>query len=370
MNATAKVLGSCARCSRCEILPVKVKGTGRLYLWSPLGHSFNKILRYLHSSELEHQLLEDEQCLIVNLEQTDIAGIAVELATILTAKELKDTRTLFMTGVVEPQLRDFSRITHLSEFVNLSQSGWLLDMLAAERFTSHFQPIVDAQDTSRIFAHEALLRGIDENGSLIAPGAILTMAREASLLFQLDRAARLTAIREAVHHEIRDYIFINFTPTAIYDPAFCLRSTVSAIDKAGIPHDRIVFEVIESDHAQDISHLKNILRFYREAGFLIALDDIGAGYSSLNLIHQLRPDFIKLDMELVRNVHQDPYKGVITEKLLEIAHGLSIRTIAEGIESEEELRWVRDHGATFVQGYLIAKPVAQPVIATPRLGDW
>jgi EAL domain-containing protein (putative c-di-GMP-specific phosphodiesterase class I) len=102
---------------------------------------------------------------------------------------------------------------------------------------------------------------------------------------------------------------------------------------------------------------------------LIALDDLGAGFSSLNLIHQLRPDFIKLDMDLVRNVHQDPYKAVITEKLLEIAQSLNIRTIAEGIECQEELTWVRTHGATFVQGYLIAKPAALPVITTPQIGD-
>ncbi len=272
-----------------------------------------------------------------------------------------------MASAQEPQLRDFSRITKLSEFVNLSQSGWLLKMLAAESFTNHFQPIVYTEDTSRIFAQEALLRGIDENRSLIAPGPMLSVAREANLLFQLDRVARLTAIREAVRLGLANRIFINFTPTAIYDPAFCLRSTVSAVEQAGIAHENVVFEVTESERAQDISHLKNILSFYRDAGFLIALDDLGAGYSSLNLIHQLRPDFIKLDMELVRNVHQDPYKAVITEKILDIAQSLNIKTIAEGVECQEELRWLRTHNATFVQGYLIAKPVAQPVTSTPRI---
>ena len=366
MNIAAKLSG---RCARCEILPSKVEGMGRLYLWSPLGHSINKIIRYLHSSRLEYQLLEDEQCLLVDLNETELASMAIEVAAIFTSKELKDMRVLFMTGNAEPKLRDFSRVTELSQFVNISQSSWLLDMLAADRFTSHFQPIVHAADTSRIFGQEALLRGIDEDDSLIAPGRLLSVARDANVLFQLDRAARLTAIREAAKFGLTDYIFINFTPTSIYDPAFCLRSTVIAADQAGIPHKNIVFEVIESDRAQDISQVENTLRFYRDAGFLIALDDLGAGYSSLNLIHQLRPDFIKLDMELIRNVHQDPYKALITEKLLEIAQSLNIRTIAEGIECEEELQWVRTHGANFVQGYLITKPTSPPVITTPRIGD-
>lgn len=111
---------------------------------------------------------------------------------------------------------------------------------------------------------------------------------------------------------------------------------------------------------------REVLQYYRDAGFLVALDDLGSGYSSLNLLHQLRPDFIKLDMELIRNVHQDLYKASITEKLLEIAQKLDIKTVAEGIECIEELNWLRERGATFAQGYLIAKPNAVPVTTTPH----
>lgn len=363
MDKTAKVLG---RCARCENLPDIDNSVGNLYLWFPIGHSLKKLIVYLKSCQLEHQLMQDEQCLLINLKENQITTIARELETVLTTKELQDTRVLFMAGARQPQLRDFSRLVKLSEFVHLSQSAWLLSMLAAKRFTSHFQPIVDAKDTSRIFGQEALLRGIDEQGSLIFPSSILSVAREANLLFQLDRAARLTAIREAVKLGLTTRVFINFTPTAVYDPAFCLRSTVKAVEQAGIPPENVVFEVTESDRAQDIDHVKKILRYYRDAGFLIALDDLGAGYSSLNLIHQLRPDFIKLDMDLVRNVYQDRYKAVITEKILDIADSLNIKTIAEGVEHLDELCWLRERGATFVQGYLIAKPVAQPVITTPR----
>jgi EAL domain-containing protein (putative c-di-GMP-specific phosphodiesterase class I) len=184
-------------------------------------------------------------------------------------------------------------------------------------------------------------------------------------LFQLDLAARRSAIQAAHRHRVRSLIFINFTPTSIYDPQFCLRSTVGAIDEAGISHDQIVFELTESDRTQEIEHLQAILRFYRSAGFRVALDDMGSGYSGLNLLHQLRPDFIKLDMELTRNVHQDPYKALIAEKVLDIAQKLQIQTVAEGIESPEELAWVREHGADFVQGYCIARPSPQPVTQTP-----
>ena len=99
---------------------------------------------------------------------------------------------------------------------------------------------------------------------------------------------------------------------------------------------------------------------YRQAGFRVALDDLGAGYGSLNLLSQLRPDFVKLDMKLVRDVHLDPYKAGITSQLLEMARKLGIATVAEGIESAGELDWFRDHGVDFVQGFYIARPASPP----------
>lgn len=291
---------------------------------------------------------------------------ARHLAVLLSPKELEDTQTLFIRGAVQPRIHDFSDITSLQRFIKVSQSDWLIEMLTNQRFTSHFQPIVHIEDTSKIFGYEALLRGLDEQGNLVMPGLIIELATEAGLLPQLDRIARLSAIAHARQHQLDGHIFINFSPTALYDPVSCLRSTVEAIDRAGICHERIVFEVIESDKPQTLDHLKSILKYYRDAGFLIALDDLGSGYSSLNLLHQLRPDFLKLDMELIRNVHQDSYKAHITEKILEITQKLNIKTVAEGVERIEELSWLQARGATFAQGYLVARPAALPAVSTPR----
>ena len=97
----------------------------------------------------------------------------------------------------------------------------------------------------------------------------------------------------------------------------------------------------------------------------MALDDLGAGYGSLNLLHQLQPDVIKLDRELIRGVDRDPYKAVIAEKLLELAQKLGITTLAEGIETAGELQWVRDHGVDLVQGFFIARPQPVPLGLKP-----
>lgn len=349
-----------ARCGRCETLPDKVAGEGTLYLWFPLGHSSRKAQSELRRREWSFTITDDG-CTIVGVTEDGLRGVLDAVCGALSQPEIDDTRALFKPGGGELTLSDFSRVRGLSQIILLNQSAWLVDMLREERLTALFQPIVHAGQPAQIYGYEGLIRGVDRDGGLISPWNVFEGARQADMLFQLDLAARGTVITEARAHNIRAKLFINFTPTAVYDPKYCLQSTVRAIDAAGIAHEDVVFEVIETDRAHDIAHLQGILNFYRSAGFKVALDDMGAGYSSLNLIHQLRPDLIKLDMELIRGVDADPYKALIAEKLLEIALELGVHTIAEGVQTPAELRWVQEHGATFAQGYLIAKPGAPPV---------
>jgi EAL domain-containing protein (putative c-di-GMP-specific phosphodiesterase class I) len=346
-----------------------MEGPGRLFLWLPLGHSYGKLARVLGDSGREYQAMAPEQCLAVRLDGTQLGSFAADVLGALTDEESRATRALFVKGDAEPGLRDFPRVGSLPQLLTMSRSGWLVDMLAEKRVTSHYQPIVDAKDTRKVYAYEALLRGFEQDGTMVSPGRMLALARDADLLFQLDLAARLSAVREASRLGIKVPLFINFTPTAIYDPEFCLRSTVNAIKEVGLSPSDVVFEIIESDHTPNANHLKSLIAYYRRTGFRVALDDLGAGYSSLNLIHQLRPDIMKLDMELIRGIHQDPYKASITRKLLELAQQLGILTVAEGIETPEELRWVRTHGVDFVQGYLIAKPASPPVLVTPHFAE-
>jgi EAL domain-containing protein (putative c-di-GMP-specific phosphodiesterase class I) len=358
-------------CGRCQTLPEKLEleGPGRLFLWLPLGHSFGKLVRLLGDSGREYQVTPEAQCVAARLDGAQLGAFVADVMGALTSEESRATRALFVQGEGAPGLGDFPRVGSLTQVLTMARAGWLVDMLAEKRVTSHYQPIVHARDTREVFAYEALLRGIETDGALVSPGRMLPLARDADMLFQLDLAARLSAVREASRLGIRVPLFINFTPTAIYDPAYCLRSTVAAIAELGIPPSHVVFEIIESDHTPDANHLKSLIAYYRQAGFRVALDDLGAGYSSLNLIHQLRPDIMKLDMELIRGIHQDSYKASITEKLLELARMLGILTVAEGIETPEELRWVRAHGVDFVQGYLIAKPGSPPVTQTPHFTD-
>ncbi len=320
-----------------------------------------KIVAQLHADRVAYDLAEGE-CVIVDLAWSELRELVIPLRRILTHREADDVRVLYRPTGGELTTADLPKVQSYAAFSLVGQSTWLSEMLSENRFTSVLQPIVWSAKPHLVFAREALLRGVGKDDAIVYPNYIFDVARGCGMLVQVDLAARKAAIDRMVLDDIRETLFVNLSASTLEDPISSLERTVEMIDAAKIPPNQVVFEVVESDQAHDAQHLKGLLRFYRDAGFRVALDDVGAGYSSLNLLHQLRPDFIKLDMELIRGVDSDPYKSLIAQKIIEIASTLGIETIAEGVETPEELDWVCSHGATYAQGYGIGRPT-QPTLA-------
>ncbi|MEO5762105.1 MAG: EAL domain-containing protein [Vicinamibacteria bacterium] len=347
-------------CQRCEDLPAPLQ-QGTLFIAPPPGHALTKLQSLVHRLEFESAQAPAGVIGLV-LGQGDARRLAVSLSGALSRLELTDGKSLLLPAGAVPSLDDLFRFESLQTFVSRASGDWVIEMLREGRIETHFQPIVSFARPTEPFAYEGLLRGLEPDGSLISPSAIFHAARDANVIFQLDRSARLACIDAVVAKRVETNVFINFTPNSVYDPAFCLRSTVSAVATAGLDPSRFVFEVTESDQVKDVDHLLGILSFYRRSGFRVALDDLGAGYSSLNLLARLRPDFVKLDMELIRGIDLDPYKAVVVEKLLELARDVGATSVVEGVETEGEWRWAREHGADLAQGFLCARPAALPPI--------
>ena len=332
-------------------------------LTHPLPHTIGKLRKVLGQHyRLEHTTAEG---LAVTLPAGSREAILALLEQTLSTAERQACKVLLLPKGEPLSFDKLSLVQPLDAYIAKARSGWLAEMLQQNRFYVDFQPIVSATSPHKVFAYECLLRGRDAEGKTVPPGLIFETARSAELLFQVDRAARLTAIRDASVHGVTTPIFINFNPTSIYDPAFCLKTTIAAIEEAGIAPDRIVFEIVESDAVQDTSHLLNIVKFYRRQGFRLALDDLGAGYGSLNLLANLKPDFVKFDRELVRAVDTDPYKQRVFAKLVEMARELNIHTLAEGIETEGEYRFLAAQGVELMQGYFFARPASPPPPSAP-----
>lgn len=351
-----------AACPGCELLPEPIPAAGQLLLWPPLGHTSQKIRESLRQLAIE--ISEPApQCLGVEISAELLAWMRDHWPKIFSQAEAADCRCLILPPGAAVGLEHFSQMTTLDTLLGRISGRWLVEMIAGQRLVTHFQPIVSVNDPLEVFAYECLVRGRGAQEELISPWALYDAARRSKMLFHLDRAARLHHIRSASKHGLSTHVFINFNPTSIYDPEFCLRSTVAAIHNSDIEPSRFVFEVVESDELTNPDRLPEILRYYRDAGFRVALDDVGAGFSSLNLLTKLKPDFVKFDMELMRGIDQDRYKANIVAKLLEVSHELGIQTVVEGIETVGEWQWSVEHGAHFAQGYLFGKPAPVPQLS-------
>jgi len=232
-------------------------------------------------------------------------------------------------------------------------------------FSMAFQPIIDLRDNS-LFACEALVRGTDGSGA----ASILAQVN-ADNRYKFDQSCRVKAVELAAQLGIDSHVSINFLPNAVYQAATCIRATLEAARRFNFPTSRLIFEITENEELVDKQHLKNIIEEYRRQGFKTAIDDFGAGYSGLNLLAEFQPDIIKLDMALIRDIHKDRVRQAILLGILGVCRTLDIEVIAEGIETVEELDFLRDQGIYLMQGYLFAKPAFEqvPPVAWPAADD-
>jgi len=240
----------------------------------------------------------------------------------------------------------------------------LVKLLYDKRIQSWYQPVFHA-GTHELWGHECLMRAEVEDGSIIFPDQLLAWARQERLIFMLDRVCREAHIANAADALPGDSsVLINFLPTAIYEPSFCLRTTRATAKRHGLDASRVIFEVVESEQVTDLPHLRRILDFYRDAGFRCALDDVGAGYAGLTMLADLSPDLIKIDRDLVRQAVDSKMHRIICNALAQIAKQSGKLCLAEGIETQTQYEAMLKIGVDLVQGYYFAKPSAEPVFTT------
>lgn len=346
------------RCQDCEKLPEAPPEAGTLHLAPTLAPTVEKLLVLLKRSSLPVSA-SGAGVLSVALPEGGLAKLALDLAVVLTPAELRDTPCL-VTANGMADLADLARTAPLARLVGRFRGEWVRQILAEERLVTHFQPIVETRAPDRVFAHECLVRGRERNGALVTPGEMMPVVKAAGLLPQFDRAARLSAVRAAERRGLPWQVFVNINPNALHDPATCLASTFRAVERSGIEPERVVFEMPEAEEVADASHLATLVSLCRQHGFRVALDDLGAGYASVRLLLRLKPDFVKLDRELVEGVDADAFKARFVEKLLDVARSLGIPSVAEGVETEKEWRWVQEREVDYVQGFFVAHPGDPP----------
>ncbi len=217
-----------------------------------------------------------------------------------------------------------------------------------------FQPIVSLRDGS-VFGYEALCRG-PAGSPLENPDALFGIAAESGRLWELEQLSRTKALEAAFNNNLPKKLFLNVNPAVIHDEKFKNGFTREYLLEYNIDPSNIYFEISEKNAVEDLSGFISTIEHYKNQNYKIAIDDAGAGYSGLNMITDVHPHFIKLDMKLIRDIDKDAYKKALVKSLHDFSCLTEIALIAEGIETEAELRTLIDIGVHFGQGYFIQYP--------------
>lgn len=231
------------------------------------------------------------------------------------------------------------------------------EIIDGQHLKTVFQPIVSLRDGT-IFGHEALSR-ITCDSDIKNPEELFRLAGEGSRLWDLELLCRTTALRSAYHqmeHRYDKKLFLNVNPNIMHDVKFKQGFTREYLEQYGITPESIIFEITERNAVKDMEGFRGTVSHYKQQHYKIAVDDAGAGYSGLNLISDVNPHFIKLDMKLIRNIDTDDMKYALVRSMVELSHISNINLIAEGVETPEELITLVDLGVQYAQGYFLQRP--------------
>lgn len=227
-------------------------------------------------------------------------------------------------------------------------------ILKTESITTVYQPIVSLKN-GEVIGYEALSRG--PKGSLLErPDELFKAASLCNRSWDLELLCRTKAIERAENLEKNKYLFINVDPHIFKDEKFKKGFTKEYLEKHNISPENIIFEITEKTSIEDYKSFRAALKHYMGQGYKIAIDDTGSGYSGLKMLTETKPHYVKIDMDLIRNINEDTFKQALIECFVKLSEVTHMKLIAEGIETEKELETLINLGVYAGQGYFISRP--------------
>ena len=235
-----------------------------------------------------------------------------------------------------------------------------IDRAISENWVKAFyQPIVRATN-GLVCDEEALARWIDPKKGMLSPGDFIPILEETKLIYKVD-----LHIVDIVIKRLRDQLRMEFTPVPIsvnlsrtdFEACDIVEEIEKRMEAAGVPRRFLTIEITESTMGMNLDYMKEQVERFRKLGFHVWMDDFGSGYSSLDLLSEIHFDLIKFDMIFMRRFDRDPRSKVLLTELMRMMQNLGIETVCEGVESEEQVEFLREIGCTKMQGYYFCKPI-------------
>ena len=277
-------------------------------------------------------------------------GVLAERADIamFRAKEMGGNNYQFYTAAMNERLGERLRI-----------DSALRTALERREFELHFQPQVDS-DSGRIFGMEALIRWRHPDMGMVAPNRFIPLAEETGLILPIGQWVLRTACRQ-----LRDWqragratlrMAVNVSARQLAEPDF-VHSVTEVLADTGLSPACLELELTESAVMHDVAHAMSVMRELKKLGVMLAIDDFGTGYSSLAHLKRFEIDVLKIDQTFVRDLAADPDDAAIVATIIALADNLGLEVISEGVETEEQVTFLRRHGCRQMQGYFFGRPM-------------
>ena len=260
--------------------------------------------------------------------------------------------------VFEPAMRD--RLQARTELESELRRAVLRD-----EFTVHYQPVVDAR-TGTVVSTEALLRWEHPRRGLVSPAEFVPLAEDTGLIVAMGSFVLREACRQTVEWrrspELSSLtLSVNLSPRQLQEPTL-LQEVRDALAISGLPACALVLEITENLLVRDVEQATHRLNSLKSLGVRLAVDDFGTGYSSLSYLSRLPVDILKVDKAFVAGIAHGSSAGKLAWAVLALAESLDLETVAEGVETPEQVEALVAHGCTRLQGYLFSRPVPAAVL--------
>lgn len=344
----------------------------------PGGDEFVVVLTDLAESEDAGSMAKKIQLVLNQPLQIDAHkfGICCSIGISIYPKDGKDAQTLMknadatMFRVKEQGRGGFQFFTaelNNSIVERMTMENALRQALNNDELSVYYQPQVDLAN-GRMVGFEALLRWQSPELGMVSPARFIPLAEETGLIIPIGEWVLETAVRQNKEWQAAGFplltMAVNLSPRQFWYPGL-IETVTRILRESGLEARYLELEITEGLVMRDVKSAMAMLNELKELGVQLAMDDFGTGYSSLSHLKRFPFDKLKMDISFVREVTSDPGSAAIAKTIIAMAHNLNLRVIAEGIETEAQLTYLRNHGCDEMQGFYFSRPV--PAVEVEQL---